>query len=227
MPNCYQPNDEQRKIPDVNSSKQEHGLPEDKFIFCCFNDLYKISPIEFDIWMNILLKVEKSVLWLLTDNHKAIDNLIFEANKKGIKKNRIIFAKRINHELHLERHRHADLFLDCFNYNAHTTASDALWMNVPLITKIGKQFSARVAASLLTTLELTELITSSQKEYESIAIKLATNPDILNIIKEKLKSNSKKSSLYNSKSFTKKYEILLEKALNDFSSNELKDIKLN
>lgn len=225
MPHCYQPNDEQRQIPNFNSSKQDHGLPEDKFIFCCFNDLYKISPIEFEIWMNILLKVEKSVLWLLVDNDKAKDNLIFEANKRGINKNRIIFAKRIKYELHLERHRHADLFLDCFNYNAHTTASDALWMNVPLITKIGKQFSARVAASLLTTLELTELITSSQKEYESTAIKLATNPNILNLIKEKLKLNSKKSSLYDSKSYTKKYEHLLAKALNDFYSKSSEDIK--
>lgn len=227
MPHCYQPNDEQRQIPNFNSSKHEHGLPEDKFIFCCFNDLYKISPIEFDIWMNILLKVEKSVLWILADNDKAKENLIFEANKKGINKNRIIFAKRIKYELHLERHRHADLFLDCFNYNAHTTASDALWMNVPLITKIGKQFSARVAASLLTTLELTELITSSQKEYESTAIKLATNPNNLNIIKEKLKLNSKKSYLYNSKSYTKKYEHLLVKALNDFLSKRFEDIKSN
>jgi len=225
MPDCYQPNDEDRIVPAKNSSKADHGLPSDSFVFCCFNDLYKISPQEIESWAKILLEVNNSVLWILTESNEAKDNFLLQINNRGIAKSRVIFANRLNNELHLERHLHADLFLDCFNYNAHTTASDALWMNVPIVTKIGKQFSARVASSLLTTLGLTELITSSQKEYESLAIKLAKNSDFLKEIKEKLKTNSKSMPLFNSKNYTKKYEFLLEKALKNISAREFKDIE--
>jgi predicted O-linked N-acetylglucosamine transferase (SPINDLY family) len=206
LPDCYQVNDSKRKISNITFTKKEFGLPENSFVFCSFNNNYKILPSTFDIWMRIIQKVDGSVLWLFEDNPTAATNLRSEAEKRGVETSRLIFAKPMKLEDHLARHKLADLFLDTFPYNAHTTASDALWAGLPLITLAGETFASRVAASLLSTLELEELITYSENEYESLAICLAKNRKKLKSIKIKLDVNKKTSSLFSGKSFVKKLE---------------------
>ena len=146
MPHCYQPNDDTREISDLPRTRKDYNLPEDAFVFCCFNSSYKITPSEYDIWMRLLAKKESSVLWLRKTNKQAEENLKKEAEKRGIDSKRIIFTEKVSMEEHLQRHQFADLFLDTFNYNAHTTASDALWAGLPLVTKTGQQYAARVGA---------------------------------------------------------------------------------
>jgi len=206
LPNCYQVNDSQRIISSKLFSKTEFGLPANGFVFCCFNNCYKILPYIFDIWMNILHSVEDSVLWLLDDNPTATSNLLKEANKRGIDSHRLIFAKRMKLDEHLARHRLADLFLDTLPYNAHTTASDALWAGLPVLTCIGQSFASRVCASLLHSLDLSELVTHSFEEYQAKAIELAKNPDKQSILKHKLSANLKTEPLFNTKLFTENIE---------------------
>ena len=201
FPQSYQINDNTREISNRVMNRQEFGLPENGFVFCSFNNNYKITPTEFDIWMRLLHKVPGSVLWLLQSNQWAMDNLRREADKRGIDTNRIVFAQRLPLEEHLSRHRLADLFLDTFIVNAHTTASDALWAGLPLITTPGDGFVARVAASLLNAVGLPELITGSQEEYEQLALDLATNPQKLTSIKTKLETNLPTSSLFDTELF--------------------------
>jgi len=155
----------------------------------CFNNNYKISPQEFDIWMRILDSVKGSVLWLLRSNKWAERNLRKEAEKRGINHERLIFANQVNLDEHLARQRLADLFIDTFNVNAHATYSDALWAGLPVVTKLGQGFAARVAASLLTAIGLPELITETEEEYEALIFDLATNHTQLKSIKDKLAKN--------------------------------------
>ena len=227
MPHTYQPNDEQRKISEIKTIRSDHNLPNDGFIFCCFNDLYKFTPKEYDIWMRVLNQVDNSYLWLLVSNDQAKENLKKEAKKRNINPERLIFAERIKHEHHLERVRHADLFLDCFNYNAHTTASDALWSGVPLVTLKGQQFSARVASSILKAIGLEELITNTIDDYESLILKLSKNKDNLAKIRKKIDENKKNYPLFNSILYTKNYEALLKNALKDAFDENIKDLRLN
>jgi predicted O-linked N-acetylglucosamine transferase (SPINDLY family) len=189
LPNCYQANDSKRVISSRVLSRCEAGLPEDGFVFCCFNQNYKITPKVFDCWMQILHKVDESVLWLLEDNVTAVANLKKEALKRGIKPERLVFAKRMPLAEHLARHQLADVFLDTLPYNAHTTASDALWAGLPVLTCIGTTFPGRVAASLLKAIGLPELITTSQEEYIDLAIHLANDPQRLRGIRNKLAEN--------------------------------------
>ena len=161
LPNSYQVNDRQRVIADKVFTKEELGLPKDGFVFCCFNNNYKITPDTFGGWMRILKAVEGSVLWLLEDNPTAGINLRKEAQARGLDPNRVIFAKRMKLPEHLARHKAAVLFIDTLPYNAHTTASDALWAGLPVLTCIGESFASRVAASLLNAIELPELITTT------------------------------------------------------------------
>jgi predicted O-linked N-acetylglucosamine transferase (SPINDLY family) len=165
--------------------------------------------------MNILTQVENSVLWLLVNNETSIKNLKKEATKLGVDENRLVFAPYISSEKHLNRIQHADLFLDTLPYNAQTTTSDALRMGLPVLTLLGKSFASRVAASLLNAVNLPELITNSQKQYESLAIELATNPKKYKIIKSKLLNNLDNAPLFNSSLFTKNletaYEVMFEK----------------
>jgi predicted O-linked N-acetylglucosamine transferase (SPINDLY family) len=189
LPNSYQVNDDKKEISSRIFSKEELGLPSDQFIFCCFNNNFKITPAIFNVWMNILKRVQDSVLWLFEDNEFIKKNLIKEAEARGVLGSRLIFAKRIDQKDHLARHRAADLFLDTLPYNAHTTASDALWCGLPVITIMGDSFPGRVAASLLNAVGLPELITQSLEEYESLAIKLATDSVELKKIKAKLEGN--------------------------------------
>jgi len=206
LPDSYQANDSKRVIADKKFTRQELGLPETGFVFSSFNNNYKILPAIFDSWMRILNAAEGSVLWLFEDNNFATESLKNEAEKRGIDSNRLVFAKRMFLPEHLARHQQADLFLDTFPYNAHTTASDALWAGLPIITLMGESFASRVAASLLYAINLPELVTTSQAEYELLAIELATNPLKLNSIKQKLTKNRLTTPLFNAQLFTKNLE---------------------
>ena len=206
MRHCYQANDRNRIIPKATPSREDMGFGENQFVFCCFNNNYKITPATFSIWMKILKKVDNSVLWLLQDNASASKNLQIEAEKRGVNAERLIFANRMDLPLHLARHKCADLFLDTFPYNAHTTASDALWAGLPVLTMMGESFASRVAASLLTAIGLPELITHTPEEYEALAIELAMDREKLQSIKEKLWANRLTTPLFDSKSFTQNLE---------------------
>jgi predicted O-linked N-acetylglucosamine transferase (SPINDLY family) len=207
LPNSYQVNDRKRVISDRKFTRLELGLPEHGFVFCCFNNNYKILPKTFASWMRILKSVDGSVLWLLQDNLWAVENLKKEAEKQGVAPNRLVFAELLPLSAHLARHRQADLFLDTLPYNAHTTASDALWAGLPVISLMGKSFASRVAASLLNAIGLPELITSTQEEYEVLAIDLALNPNKLADIKLRLTNNRLTTPLFDTPLFTKNLEI--------------------
>ncbi len=206
LPNSYQVNDRKRLVSERQFTRKELGLPEDGFVFCCFNNSYKILPSTFDVWMEILKSVDGSVLWLLQDNHWAVENLKNEALSRGVEANRLIFAERMQLPEHLARHRQADLFLDTLPYNAHTTASDALWVGLPVLTSMGKSFASRVSASLLNAVGLPELITNTQEDFEAMAIELATNPKKLAELKLKLANNRLTTPLFDTPLFTKNLE---------------------
>jgi len=206
LPYSYQANDRKRLISDRQFTRQELGLPKNGFVFCCFNNNYKILPATFEGWMRILKAVEGSVLWLFQDNSWAVENLKKEAEKQGIAADRLVFAERMPLPDHLARHRLADLFLDTFPYNAHTTASDALWAELPVLTLMGQSFASRVAASLLNAVGLPELITRTQNEYEALAIELSVNPKKLAFIKIQLVNNRLITPLFNTPLFTKHLE---------------------
>ena len=207
LPNSYQVNDNKRSIADRTFTRNEFGLPPTGFVFCCFNKNYKITPRIFNCWMRILKQVEDSLLWLLEDNATVSGNLRKEAEARGVNAHRLIFAKRIPLADHLARHRLADLCLDTLPYNAHTTASDALWAGLPVLTCIGETFAGRVAASLLNAIGLPELVTTTLEDYERLAIDLATHPEKLAIIISKLAENRLTTPLFNTKLFTKHIEV--------------------
>ena len=222
LPDSFQPNDNTRVISNKKFQKSEMNLPENVFIFCCFNNSYKITEVEFDIWMRLLKNVEGSILWLSDTNLWAKDNLKKEAKKRGIEPDRIIFAKKEKKiSDHLSRLGLADLFLDTFNFNAHTTASDALWAGLPILTKMGRSFSARVASSLLYAMDIPELVTKNQHDYERLALSLAKNPKKLLEIKSKILTNKKTSPLFDSN----KYVKYLENGYLEVYKNYLKDEK--
>ena len=202
----YQVNDTTRRIADKIFTREELGLPEKGFVFCCFNNNYKITPGTFDGWMRILQQVEESVLFLYADNELAMNNLKREAESRGVSGNRLIFGQRLPLAEHLARYRVADLFLDTLPYNAGATASDALWAGLPVLTCIGESFASRVAASLLNAIRLPELITLKQEEYEALAIELATNPEKLRAIRQKLDRNRLTTPLFDTKLFTQHIE---------------------
>ena len=206
MPNSYQVNVSQRSISEISISRLDFGLPEEGFVFCSFNNAYKITPSTFALWMRILKIVDDSVLWLLVSNDETAKNLTKEAEKLGINKNRLVFANYVPVEEHLNRIKHADLFVDNLPYNAHTTSSDALRMGLPVLTCVGKSFASRVAASLLNAVGLPELITTTQQEYEALAVELATNPKKLKAIKDKLAKNLPSAPLYDTPLFTRHLE---------------------
>jgi len=207
LPNSCQPNDSTRSISGKIFSREECGLPTDDFVFCCFNNNYKITPDVLDLWMRILIKVPGSVLWLRENNATAAINLKRESELRGVSAERIIFAKRLlSLPEHLARHRLADLFLDTLPYNAHTTAGDALWAGLPVLTQIGETFAGRVAASLLKAVGLPELITHSSKEYEHLAIEIAKHPETLRALKKKLTENRLGAPLFDTKLLTGQLE---------------------
>jgi predicted O-linked N-acetylglucosamine transferase (SPINDLY family) len=212
LPFSYQVNDDDRAISDRVFTRSELGLPEQGFVFCSFNNNYKITPTEYDIWMRLLAKVDGSVLWLLSDNRWAEANLRNEAVARGIDPGRIVFAERMALPEHLARHRCADLFLDSFNCNAHTTASDALWAGLPVLTTLGESFAARVAGSLLHAIGLPEFATETSAAYERIALDLATNPDRLADAKARLAANRLTMPLFDTGQYARHIECAYEMA---------------
>ncbi len=212
MPNCYQPNDDRRFIADVNKSRQGYGLPESSFVFASFNNPYKVTPKEFDIWMELLREVPDSVLWFYVSKEPVEDTLRLEAEKRGVDGARIIPTGRLQPEYHLARLKHADLFLDTFNVNAHTTASDALWAGLPLVTKTGEQFAARVAGSILTAAGLPDLVTPSVKKYKEVALRIAQDVDYLADIRARISLARSAAPLFDTKGYTRDFERLLEQA---------------
>ena len=192
----YQVNDRKREAADTRSSRQDFGLPAEGLVLCSFNNSYKISPVFFDIWMRVLRSVPGSVLWLLEANELVKGNLRSEAEKRGVDTSRLIFAPVVGSAEHLGRHRHADLFLDNLPCNAHTTASDALWAGLPVLTCRGATLAGRVASSLLTAIGMPELITESLEEYEQTALALARDRSRLIALRQTLEKNRDASALF-------------------------------
>tara|TARA_Y100001935_G_scaffold221401_1_gene195619 strand:+ start:482 stop:2650 length:2169 start_codon:yes stop_codon:yes gene_type:complete len=219
LPNSYQVNDATLSISEKNFTRKEFGLPENSFVYSCFNNTYKILPEMFYTWCKILDKVKNSVLWLLADNDIAKTNLKKILVSKGIDQNRLIFASRMKHSEHLARLKLADLFLDTFPCNAHTTASDSIRSCLPIITLRGKSFASRVTSSLLSSVGLDKLITDTKQVYEELAIKIAMDNNYLSLIKNELKNNIKTKPLLNTSIFTKNLErayfIAYEKYINN------------
>jgi len=214
LPDCYQVNDQKREIANIEYSRRSLGLPEAGFIYCSFNANYKITPQVFECWMSILRQVEGSILWLLEDNSRAGINLKNEAKKRGVDPERIVFAQHAPISEHLARLKAANLFLDAWPCNAHTTASDALWAGLPVLTFPGEAFASRVAASLVTAIGLPEMVMQSQIEYENTAINYGNNPAELLLVSEKLRMNKINSPLFDSKGFTKNLESLYSQLMN-------------
>jgi len=201
LPECYQCNDDKREISELTPSRAECGLPDEGFVFCCFNNSYKITPTVFDIWMQLLRATPQSVLWLLDADPSTNANLKRETAARGVASDRLVFAPRVPVPQHLARHRLADLFLDTLPYNAHTTASDALWAGLPLLTCAGHTFAGRVAGSLLRAVGLGELVTTSFEEYEALALRLAREPKLLARLRTRLAQNRKTHSLFDTDRF--------------------------
>ncbi len=206
LPGCYQVNDSQREISSRTPSRAECGLPEDGFVFCCFNNCYKITPEIFDVWMGLLKAIPRSVLWLLEGNRFAPANLCREAKVRGVVAERLVFAPITPLSEHLARHRLADLFLDTFPVNAHTTASDALWAGCPVLTLAGATFASRVAGSLLRSIGLPELVMTSLEDYQAMALRLARNADSLAQLRARLEANLKRSPLFDAGQFARNLE---------------------
>jgi len=206
MPDCYQVTDSKRAIAENTPTRAEAGLPESGFVFCCFNNSYKLTPATFTLWMQLLQRVPGSVLWLLGDNPAVVSNLRAEAERRGVSTDRLVFAPRLGSEEHLARHRLADLFLDTLPYNAHTTSSDALWAGLPVLTCIGRAFPGRVAASILHSVGLPDLVTNSLEEYAEKAFELATHPDRLRELRDRLARNRTRYPLFDTGRFCRHLE---------------------
>ena len=227
LPHCYQPNDDTRVQPTECAPREDYGLPEHGFVFCCFNASYKITPDEFNIWMELLQQVPGSVLWLLKANRFADQNLQAAASDLGVDPKRLVFADRVSYAEHLARHLHADVFLDTFNVNAHTTASDALWMGVPVLTKLGHQFAARVAGSLNCALGMDSMNVTSVAEYTELALALARDPARLENTKQQLRSAIASKALFDTKAYTRDFEAGLLAMVERFKAGkEPADIRL-
>lgn len=206
LPDCYQPNDRSREPAETVPSRQSAGLPETGIVFCSFNNNYKITPEIFEIWMRLLRAVDDSVLWLLEDNKLAAANLRREAACRGVSEQRLVFAQRVPQAAHLARHALADLFLDTSPYNAHTTASDAVWMGLPIVTCPGHTFQSRVAASILAVAGAPELIAPSLTDYERLALGFARDPQLQARIRAKLADRRDASALFDIVRFTRNLE---------------------
>ncbi|WP_372398426.1 tetratricopeptide repeat protein [Azospirillum sp. HJ39] len=206
LPDCYQPNDRRRAIAEATPTRAECGLPDEGFVFCCFNSAHKLTPVQFDSWSRILAAVPGSVLWLYAGLPQVAANLCREGEARGLDPGRLVFARPVPHAEHLARHRLADLFLDTLPYNAHTTASDALWAGLPVLTLQGTTFAGRVAASLLRAAGLPELIADGQEAYEAAAAGLARSPDRLRELRQRLVRNRSVCPLFDTPRFTRNLE---------------------
>ncbi|WP_017721012.1 O-linked N-acetylglucosamine transferase, SPINDLY family protein [Kamptonema formosum] len=208
LPHSYQVNDSQQPVDTEPATRTEWGLPENEVVFACFNQAYKIDPQIFDIWMRVLLEVEGSALWLYAEKEETKTNFRREAAARGVAPNRLVLAGFLPKRKHLARLKLADLVLDTYCYNAHTTASDALWVGVPVLTCPGQTFASRVGASLLSAVGLPELIAGDLREYETMAVRLGKNAGELQQLREKLAANRLTYPLFD----TRRFVINLEKA---------------
>jgi len=207
LPDCYQPSDTRREISERTPSRAECGLPGAGFVFCCFNNTYKLSPDFFDIWMRLLRAIPESVLWLANAAANVRDNIAGEAVARGVAADRLVFAPRLpSFADHLARHRLADLFLDTLPYNAHTTANDALWAGLPVLTCVGNCFAGRVAASLVIAAGLPELVTRSTEDYEALALRLAAEPAQLQDLRRRLGKARASAPLFDMQRYTRHLE---------------------
>jgi protein O-GlcNAc transferase len=206
LPGTYQPNGRNRPAAQTAPARQDHGLPESGIVFCSFNSPYKNNPTMFDVWMDLLKRVENSVLWLLSASTIFEENIRAEAARRGVAPERIVFAKQAPMGEHLARLSLADIFLDSLPYGAHTTASDALWANVPVVTCVGNAFPGRVGQSILEALEMPELVTHSLPEYFDLAVKLATDEDMLRETRRKIAGKVKTSRLFDARRYARELE---------------------
>lgn len=212
LPDCYCPSDTQRPVAPVAPSRAACGLPDQVLVFCCFNNSYKILPAVFEVWMRLLARVPGSVLWLSPASATACENLRREAAARGIDRQRLVFAPRVSLPEHLARHVHADLFLDTTPYNAGTTANDALFMGVPVLTCAGDTLASRVAGSQLHAIGLPELITTHLSDYQARALELATDPPRLKRLRDRLADNRSTCPLFDMARFTRALDDLLHAA---------------
>ena len=217
---CFQPNDRKRARPEARPSRRDLGLPEDGFVFCCFNNSYKIMPPVFVIWMRLLGRVPGSVLWLLEANATVRANLLAEATTRGIDSARLVFAPRVPLEAHVARHTAVDLFLDTQPVNALTTASDALWAGLPVVTMLGETVAGRGCASLLHAIGMPELVTENAAEYEALAFRLATEPATLAAITSKLRANRETAALFDTPKFTRNLESAYQRMIAIYRAGE-------
>jgi predicted O-linked N-acetylglucosamine transferase (SPINDLY family) len=212
LPDCYCPSDTRRPVAAQAPSRAECGLPQGALVLCCFNQVYKILPELFAVWMRLLGQVPHSVLWLAPANATARENLRDEAAARGVAAQRLIFAPKLALPEHLARQVHADLFLDTTPYNAGTTANDALFMGVPVLTCSGETLASRVAGSQLQAIGLPELITSSLAEYEALALTLAREPARLVELRRRLQANRHTMPLFDMARFARALDDLLHAA---------------
>ena len=215
MPFCYQSNPNKVVISKKKFEKKDFKIPENKFIFCSFNNHNKITPFIFKLWMRILNRVEDCILWLFVQNETAKKNILKEAKKNNVNLEKIIFAFPLERSIHLKRLKIADLFLDTYPYNAHTTGSDAFRMSLPAITLKGKTFASRVLGSILYSNDLNELIVDNANEYEELAVELASNKKMYNKLKERVSEKSKNSRLFDNFQFTRDLENIYINLINN------------
>lgn len=220
MPHSYQPNDDRREIASSKTTRSEWGLPEDAIVLCCFNQAFKITLDEIDIWSSVMRKTPNSVIWFLDTNSIAKRNLKAAFRKREISGKRVIFSSFAKQAAHLERLRHADMFLDTFFVNAHTSASDALWAGVPVVTKCGSQFASRVAASLLNAVGMEDLATKDEREYEELILHYVRDKKRLKELKERLLKNLKSYPLYKTEVYAKHFENALQAIYANFRNGE-------
>jgi predicted O-linked N-acetylglucosamine transferase (SPINDLY family) len=219
LPVCYEPTDCQREHPEP-LTRAQCGLPEDAFVFACFNQTYKITEPMFARWCRIMQRVPNSVLWLLTLQDGIQGKLRAAAASHGIAPERIIFAPFVKMSEHLARMQQADLFIDTFPYGAHTTCSDALWMGLPVLTQVGRSFSARVAASLLSAVGLPDLAVQTEQQYEALAVGLAEERQTLDAIRRHLNENRLALPLFQSDRFARELENLLARMVDRWKQGQ-------
>ncbi len=219
LPDSYQVNDSRRVIADQDAGRADLGLPQRGFVFCCFNGSYKITPAIFDVWMRILSRTEGSVLWLCAENPTTMNNLRREASRRRVSAARLVFAARVPTPEHLARLRAADLFLDTLPCNAHTTASEALWAGLPVLTCLGEAFAGRVAASLLNAISLPQLIARSLEEYEALAVQLASDPGRVSQLKQTLSHHRLQAPLFDTSRFARHLEAAYAKIYERYQSD--------
>lgn len=212
--------DRKIEVPKDDFKRSHLGLKEDQLVLCCFNNTYKYTPAYFDLWARILKRVPKAVLWFYKPNEFCEANILKEMAKRDIPANRVVFTPMMTHPAHMARYRVADLFLDTELYGAHTTAMEALYMGCPMLTCPGTTFVSRVGGSLLTALQMPELICKDVAEYEEKAVSYLTNPESLKALKKKVADKVKSSSLFDTEKFTRSFEKACLEMLDDFQQKK-------